>query len=105
MAAGHYSGDRPMSDIVLLSSLWVLPMIGLVILLFVPQRNDAAIRWVSLAATLATFVASLVILAVFLTENRAQTSLRERAPNNVVTVAANGELVTMDESKGQYDLV
>ena len=94
-----------MSDNLLLSSLWLLPVIGLVILLFVPQRNDAAIRWVSLAATLATFVASLVILAVFLTENRAQTSLRERAPNNVVTVALGGEQITVDESRGQYDLV
>jgi NADH-quinone oxidoreductase subunit M len=94
-----------MSDNLLLSSLWLLPMIGLVIVLALPKRSEPAIRWVSLVSTLATFVVSLLILAVYLTEDQAQTSLRERAANNVVTTTTGIDQVTVDESAGQSDLV
>src|SRR5262245_60089375 len=83
--------QHSMSDNVLLSSLRVLPLIGLVIVLVLPKRNEAAMRWVSLASTLATFVATLVMLGVYLTENRAQASLRERVQNNVVTTSSSGD--------------
>ena len=33
-------------DLVLLSSLWLLPLIGMLIVLAVPKRNEAAIKWI-----------------------------------------------------------
>jgi NADH-quinone oxidoreductase subunit M len=94
-----------MSDNVLLSSIWLLPLIGLVIVLVIPKRSEPAIKWVSLASTLATFIATLVVLAVYLSENRAQESLRARVQNNVVSGVAGGDEVVVDESRGEYDLV
>ena len=36
-----------MSDNLLLSSLWLLPLIGMVVVLFVPRRSEAAIKCVA----------------------------------------------------------
>ncbi|HEY5565388.1 MAG TPA: proton-conducting transporter membrane subunit, partial [Rhodothermia bacterium] len=53
-----------LAEIPLLVSVVIfLPVIGMVILLFVPR--DAAVRWISLITTLATFVVSLGLYAGF----------------------------------------
>ena len=45
-----------MNDNLILTSLWLLPVIGLVVVLLIPKRSEASIKWVSLGFTLATFV-------------------------------------------------
>ena len=55
-----------MSDNVLLSSLWLLPVIGLLVVLAVPKRSEAAIKWISLGCMLATFLVTLVMLGNYL---------------------------------------
>src|SRR5271157_4774661 len=93
-----------MSDNLLLSSLWLLPLIGLTIVLLVPKRSESAVKWVALGFTSATFLATLLMLQVYLAGDQAP--LQERAAHNVVrstgTVGDSGEA---DESQGYSDLV
>ena len=42
-----------MSDNLLLTSLWLVPLIGLVIVLIVPKQTEQAVKWVALGFTLA----------------------------------------------------
>ena len=49
-----------MSDDLLLTSLWLLPLLGAVLVLFMPKRAEPAIKGVSLAVTLVTFLLTLV---------------------------------------------
>ena len=55
-----------MSDNVLLSSLWLFPLIGLLVVLAVPKGREAAIKWISLACMVATFLVTLVMLGNYL---------------------------------------
>ena len=99
-----------MSDNVLLSSLWLLPVIGLLVVLAVPKRNEAAIKWISLACMVATFLVTLVMLGNYVAvdeqgnHGKAWKSLAERAKNN--TLSESGDSVAGQESaEGQNDLV
>jgi NADH-quinone oxidoreductase subunit M len=95
-----------MSDNVLLSSLWLLPLLGAAIVLLVPKRNEAAIKWISLAASVATLVVSLLILGVYLNESKASAPLRERVTHNTLKYSLRDESATSDEpAEGQDDLV
>ncbi len=95
-----------MSDILLLSSVWLLPLIGLVIVLLVPKRSEGAIKWISLASTVATFVVTLVILGIYLSDINAQQPFSERAKHNTVSISDTDESVTTAEPPlGQNDLV
>ena len=49
-----------MSDNLLLTSLWLVPLIGLVAVLIVPKPAEWAVKWVALAFTSVTFVAHAV---------------------------------------------
>lgn len=49
----------------LLSVLIILPLIGALVLLFVPRANDRAVRWIALATTLVTFAVSVALFAGF----------------------------------------
>ncbi len=60
-----------MSDNFILTSLWLLPVIGLVVVLLVPKRSEPSIKWVSLGFTLATFLMTLVALAAYLGSDKA----------------------------------
>jgi NADH-quinone oxidoreductase subunit M len=95
-----------MSDNFLLTSLWLLPVIGIVVVLLLPQRSHEAIKWVSLGFSLATFVITLAVLSVYLSGEGFQKSLRERALNNKLVSSGGGEMMTSDESgPGERDLV
>jgi NADH-quinone oxidoreductase subunit M len=48
-----------------LSLLIALPLIGALILLFIPRANDRAIRWIALGTTLVAFVVSVVLFLNF----------------------------------------
>ena len=95
-----------MSDNLLLSSLWLLPMIGLVIVLIVPRQNEWAIKWISLACTAVTFLATLVILGMYIGDQNARQPFSERAKHNVVKISGNDDIVTSEEpALGQNDLM
>src|ERR1017187_1815170 len=96
-----------MSDNLLLTSLWLVPLIGVAIVLSLPKRAEQAAKWVSLAITSVTFLISLLVLGVYLNGSPsagARAPLRERAENNKL-VEADGQLTGSDESKGEGDLV
>ncbi len=68
-----------MSDLVLLSSLWLIPLIGMLIVLAIPKGNATAVRWTALAATIVTFAVSLVALGNYVNDAEAGSRWR-RAP-------------------------
>ena len=65
-----------MSDNFLLTSLWLVPLIGLVVVLVLPKQAEPAVKWVALGFTSVTFVITLVALAVFLSAGLQDKSLR-----------------------------
>jgi NADH-quinone oxidoreductase subunit M len=99
-----------MSDNVLLSSLWLLPVIGLLVVLAVPKRSEAAIKWIALGCMLATFLVTLVMLGNYLAvdeqgnHGKAWKSLSERAKNNTVT-ESDETSAGAESAEGQNDLV
>jgi NADH-quinone oxidoreductase subunit M len=95
-----------MSDNLLLTSLWLLPLLGLVAVLVVPKRNEAWIKWISLGFTIATFLVTLVMLGVFVGDQNARQPLSERAKYNTLTASAGEQGSTVAEpATGQNDLV
>ena len=51
-----------LSDNLLLTSLWLVPLIGAIVVLSLPKRSEAAAKWVSLGFTSFTFLITLVML-------------------------------------------
>jgi len=94
-----------MSDNLLLSSLWLLPMIGMVIVLAVPRRSEAAIKFIALGFTVATFVATLIALGLYVGDVQASAPLPQRALHNLLQDDGFGTLSITDESNGLGDLV
>ena len=94
-----------MSDNLLLTSLWLLPLIGMVGVLAVPRRLEAAIKYVALGATLITFVATLVALGLYVGDSRSRDPLHDRVIHNVLQKDDSGALTLADESAGEGDLV
>jgi NADH-quinone oxidoreductase subunit M len=54
-----------LADLPLLTILIVLPAVAMLVVAFVPRDRVEAIRWVTLAGTLVTFVASLALIPAF----------------------------------------
>ncbi len=74
-----------MSDDLLLSLLWFVPLVGAVIVLLIPKNAVALVRGFSLGVTLVTLVLSLLAYRAYTAEGSlAQASLQERAKNNAV---------------------
>jgi len=94
-----------MSDNLLLTSLWLLPLIGMVGVLAVPRRSEAAIKFVALAFTLLTFVVTLIALGLYVGDGPSSAPLHERAVHNVLQKDGSGALSIADESRGEGDLV
>jgi NADH-quinone oxidoreductase subunit M len=94
-----------MSDNLLLTSLWLLPLIGMVGVLVVPKRSEAAIKFVALASTLITFVVTLIALGLYVGDGPSSAPLQQRAVNNVLQKDGSGALSIADESRGEGDLV
>jgi NADH-quinone oxidoreductase subunit M len=96
-----------MSDLVLLTSLWLIPLIGMLVVLAIPKRNESSIRWTSLGFTIVTFAAALVALGNYVNEAEARKSLEARVKNN--TLAVNPEspdqITVGEDGSAQYDLV
>ncbi len=94
-----------MSDNLLLTSLWLVPLIGLVTILVLPQRAVAAVKWVALGFTSFTFLITLVVLGAYLGAGLQDKSLRERAVQNKLVSSGDPDLATSVETGAESDLV
>src|SRR5262245_22001933 len=94
-----------MSDNLLLTSLWLLPMIGLAVVLAVPKRSEAAIKGISLGFTLATFVVSLIALGLYVGDQSVSAPLQDRAIHNILQKDSTGQYSVANETQGEGDLV
>jgi NADH-quinone oxidoreductase subunit M len=95
-----------MSDNLLLTSLWLLPVIGMAVVLILPKKSEPATKWVALGFTIATLVASLAVLFVYLTESVAQASLRDRVAHNVLQASPSIDVTeSIETGPGVHDLV
>ncbi len=94
-----------MSDNLLLTSFWLLPLIGMVGVLAVPRRSEAAIKYLALAATLITFVVTLIALRLYVGDGPSSAPLQDRVVHNVLQKDGSGALTIADESAGEGDLV
>jgi NADH-quinone oxidoreductase subunit M len=94
-----------MSDNLLLTSLWLLPLIGLMTVLIIPRPAERAVKWVALGFTSLTFVITLVVLALFLNAGIQDQPLTERVTHNTLVNDSSGDRVQVDESGGESDLV
>ena len=81
-----------MSDNLLLTSLWLLPLIGMVVVLAVPKRSEAAIKYVALGFTLITFVVTLIALGLYVGDGPASAPLQDRVIHNVLQTDGTGAL-------------
>src|SRR5262245_21553082 len=94
-----------MSDNLLLTSLWLLPMIGLAVVLAVPKRSEAAIKGISLGFTLATFVVSLIALGLYVGDQSVSAPLQDRAIHNILQKDSTGQYSVANETQGEGYLV
>jgi NADH-quinone oxidoreductase subunit M len=96
-----------MSDNLLLTLLWLLPLAGAFVVLAIPRHSAAAIKWVALAATLATLVLALIALAAYISSPNAQASLQDRAQHNLLKYTLEGpeSAQSVESGTGQRDLV
>lgn len=97
-----------MSDELLLTLLWLIPLLGSILVLFLPKQAGPAIRGVALGITIVTFVLTIYAFSVFVgSDSRAFAPLSERAANNTLVAADTmGEATQSNEPEaGQYDLM
>jgi NADH-quinone oxidoreductase subunit M len=97
-----------MSDNLLLTGLWLVPMLGALIVLLIPNRAEQAIKGFSLAVTLVTFVLTIVAFVAYVAPgSHASAPLRERVEHNVVEASAKDAdtLISVESDKGENDLV
>jgi NADH-quinone oxidoreductase subunit M len=83
-----------MSDQLLLSLLWMLPLVGAIVVLLLPEKLDKVIKGVSLGITLATFALSMLAYNTYTTSTTASASLVERAQNNALRAYEEGGQAT-----------
>ncbi|WP_169976716.1 complex I subunit 4 family protein [Tautonia rosea] len=82
-----------MSDNLLLSLLWAVPVVGSVLVLCLPGRNDLVIKTTAVGITTLTFVLSIVAFGAFL-------SLGEAGPDASLSARAERNTLTADEQTG-----
>jgi len=81
-----------MSDDLLLTLLWLLPLLGALGVLLIPKQAETAIKGTALAITIATFALTLAAYNTYVQSgSNASAPLRERAARNGLTSAANVE--------------
>jgi len=94
-----------MSDNLLLTLIWLLPLIGAGVVPLVPKGSERFVKYLATAFMAGTFAATLAVLAVYLDDSKASAPLADRVMNNRLTADSEGSLVVVDESEGQGDLV
>ena len=97
---GNRTGADLMSDDLLLSSLWLIPLIGAVIVLFLPKQFQSSIKWVALGATVLAFIATLIAANDYLGANSsAANSLQVRAEKNKLKAGVDGQATESEKSR------
>ncbi|WP_406696896.1 NADH-quinone oxidoreductase subunit M [Singulisphaera sp. Ch08] len=87
-----------MSDDLLLTLLWLLPLLGAIGVLLIPKRAETAIKGTALAITLATFALTLVAYSAYVQPgSNASAPLRERAERNSLTSTTSAENPSVSE--------
>ncbi|SIO65617.1 NADH dehydrogenase subunit M [Singulisphaera sp. GP187] len=96
-----------MSDDLLLTLLWLLPLLGAIGVLFLPKRAETAIKGTALAITIATFALTLVAYSAYVQPgSNASAPLRERAERNSLNVSnATGASTATEVGPALGDLV
>jgi NADH-quinone oxidoreductase subunit M len=97
-----------LSDNLLLTSLWLAPLIGVIVVLALPKRSEQAAKWVSLGFTSLTFLITLVMLGVYLSGSPTtgpQAPLKDRAELNKITFADGSYSVVEEPEAALGDLV
>ena len=93
-----------MSDDLLLSLLWAIPLAGSLITLVIPKRAEAAIKWFALGVTLATALVGVLALVQYTsadTKAVASAPLAARAEANILEVnPATSEVIRMVDVPG-----
>ncbi|MDG3006795.1 complex I subunit 4 family protein [Paludisphaera mucosa] len=92
-----------MSDNLLLTSLWLVPLLGAGAVLLVPKGSERLVKYVATAFTAVGFALTLVALLAYVGDDRAWAPLAERAAHNAV--AYENGVVAVDESQGAGDLM
>src|SRR5262245_12030443 len=96
-----------MSDDLLLTLLWLLPLLGAIGVLFIPKQAETAIKGTALAITLATFALTLVAYSAYVQPgSNASAPLRERAERNSLSDASTeGNQTSHETGAAVGDLV
>src|SRR5215472_9539427 len=97
-----------MSDAVLLTLLWFLPLAGALVVLLIPRQAEGAVKWTSLGFTAATFLLTLLAYGQYVVEgSQAARPLAERAENNALTSEQPRGLPTVaqESGPGEHDLM
>ena len=99
-----------MSDELLLSALWIVPLIGSFVVLLVPKALEESIKWIALGVTLAVMGLGLLAFQAYVAGEGpggvpAAISLSERADLNTVTVSRQGDASHSEEGPAIGDLV
>jgi NADH-quinone oxidoreductase subunit M len=92
-----------LSDNLLLTSLWLVPLIGVAAVLLLPKRSEQAAKWVSLGFTTVTFLITLVILSVYLRSDGSsgpRAPLTARALANKLIAEPDGSMTIPQEQDG-----
>ena len=98
-----------MSDNLLLTSLWLVPLLGGAIVLAIPNRALHAVKWVSLGITSVMFLLTLLALSAYLSSapgTGPRESLQARATHNTLVSAESRELTeSVETGAAVHDLV
>jgi NADH-quinone oxidoreductase subunit M len=103
-----------MSDALLLTLLWLVPLAGSLVVLAIPRTSVQAIRWTALGASLVTFVLSLMAFSQYVSVNPntqkapvAETLAERSARNRLVREPASalGDVSAEEPKAAQGDLV
>ena len=97
-----------MSDDLLLTLLWLLPLAGSLLVLFLPKRAETAIKGVSLAVTVVTMVLTIVAYTIYTAPgSNAAAPLKDRVENNTLSATSEGpeSLRSAEVGTGANDLV
>jgi NADH-quinone oxidoreductase subunit M len=80
-----------MSDELLLTLLWLVPLFGAIGVLFIPKQAETAIKGLSLAVTIVTFALTLAALSNYVApDSNSWAPLAERSARNTLTATGMG---------------
>ena len=97
-----------MSDELLLTLLWLIPLLGSVLVLFLPKQAVPVVRWVALGVTGLTFLLTIHAFFVYVgADSSGLPSLADRAKNNTLQASEVASELTqsVEPEAGRNDLM